>query len=207
MRLSDQLEPSGRMQLAAEVVDLITGDAMRKWEWLGLAPFVLAAALIGTGVAVSLGLGFGLGLAGGVAASILDVILHRIRRGDWFYNPRFVLAPALIGEVLGAGLAIVLGFNIGLGLVGGCIVMTVLVLLMTTSLRWHGEGIAWASQVVVFVPIAGVIGAGIAIVLGFDLGHGVIGCGSVVSILGLLLWLGYFRDQSKPAKTGGAKGD
>jgi hypothetical protein len=178
---------------------------MSKWKWLGFAPFVLAAALIGAGVAVALGLGIGLGLVGGVAATILVAILHRIRGGAWYYIPLVLLAPALIGEVLGAGLATVLGFNIGLGLVGGCIVITVLVSIMMVLLPWHEEGIFRASQVVVFVPIAGVIGAGLAIVLGFDVGHGVVGCGSVVSILGLLMWLGGFRDQSKPAKTGGAK--
>jgi hypothetical protein len=180
---------------------------MSDWEWLGLTPFVLAAAFIGAGVAIGLGLGIGLGRVGGIAASILVAILHRIRGGDWIYIPLVLLAPALIGEVIGAGSAIVFGFKIGPGLVGGCIVMTILVPLMMVLLPWHGEGIALASQVVVLVPIAGVIGAGLAIVVGFDIGHGVVSCGSVVSILALLMWLGYFWDQSKPAQTGVGKRD
>lgn len=173
---------------------------MSHWEWLGLVPFVLAAALVGAGIAFGLGLKAEYGLVSGFAACILAAILHRIRGGDWPYLLLLLTAPALIGEVLGAGLAILSGFPVGIGLIDGCIILSVFMPLIMFLRPWHGEGIAWASQVVVLVPAAGVIGAVIAVVFGLNLSHAVIGCSSVPSILALLAWIAYFQNQSESTK-------
>jgi len=106
-----------------------------------------------------------------------------------------VLAAALIGGVIGAGLAIVVGFDIVNGFVGGGIILAIILPLMTLLLSWHGEWIAWAFQVFVLLPIGSGIGAVVAIVVGFDIVHGVVGGGIVASILPIFVWVGGFWGQ------------